>query len=150
MFRPNDPKPLPSGDGTRRYLCVEVTGKVDMSGQIPYKQMFAQAVAELRNPDCIYWFTSDDEREIQQHNSQYQQESAPELVLSQLFEPAAQHSRDNFWTTTAIQKELENHLKAADVPNLTNLGLLDPALAASEFQPELPRRSSVGSLGRSL
>ena len=113
--------------------------------QIPYKQMFAQAVAELRNPDCIYWFTSDDEREILQHNSQYQQESAPELVLSQIFEPATQHSRDCFWTTTAIQKELENHLKAADVPNLTNLGLLDPALAASEFQPESPRRSSAGS-----
>ena len=113
--------------------------------QIPYKQMFAQAVAELRNPDCIYWFTSDDEREIQQHNSQYQQESAPELVLSQIFEPATLHSRDNFWTTTAIQKELENHLKAADVPNLTNLGLLDPVLAASEFQPESPRRSSAGS-----
>ena len=94
-----------------------------MSGQIPYKQMFAQAVAELRNPDCIYWFTSDDEREIQQHNSQYQQESAPELVLSQIFEPATQHSRDCFWTTTAIQEELGNHLKAADVPNLTNLGL---------------------------
>ena len=102
VFRPNDPTPLPSGDGTRRYLCVEVTKKVDMSGQIPYKQMFAQAVAELRNPDCIYWFTSDDEREIQQHNSQYQQESAPELVLSQLFEPAAQHSRDNFWTAPAM------------------------------------------------
>ena len=119
----NDPTPLPSGDGTRRYLCVEVTKKVDMSGQIPYKQMFAQAVAELRNPDCIYWFTSDDEREIQQHNSQYQQESAPELVLSQIFEPVTQHSRDCFWTTTAIQEELGNHLKAADVPNLTNLGL---------------------------
>ena len=75
----NDPTPLPSGDGTRRYLCVEVTGKVDMSGQIPYKQMYAQAVAELRDADCIYWFTEDDEREIQQHNRQYQQESAPEF-----------------------------------------------------------------------
>ena len=117
----NDTTPLPSGDGTRRYLCIEVTGRVDMSGQIPYKQLYAQAVAELRAPDCIYWFTDDDEREIQQHNQQYQQESAPEQVLSQLFEPAKQHKRDFFWTTTAIQKELGKHLKAADVPNLTNL-----------------------------
>ena len=38
----NDIAPLPSGDGTRRYLCVEVTGMVDMSGRIPYKQMFAE------------------------------------------------------------------------------------------------------------
>ena len=119
----NDQTPLPSGDGTRRYLCVEVTKKVDMSGQIPYKQMYAQAVAELRDPDCIYWFTSDDEREIQRHNQQFQQESAPELALSQIFEPVQQHTNENFWTTTAIQQELKKHLRASDIPNLTNLGL---------------------------
>lgn len=119
----NDITPLPSGDGTRRYLCVEVTDKVDMSGRIPYKQMFAQAVSELRDSSCIYWFTSDDEQEIQRHNRLYQQESAPELVLSEIFEPVNQHKKENLWTTTAIQKELKNHLRASDIPNLTNLGL---------------------------
>ena len=119
----NDRSPLPSGDGTRRYLCVEVTGQADMSGQIPYRQMFAQAVNELSVNDCIYWFTAADEAEIQRHNSQYQQESAPEMVLSELFEPTPNRSRDHFWTTTAIQRELAKHLKAKDVPNLTNLGL---------------------------
>lgn len=118
----NDPTPLPSGDGTRRYLCIEVTGKVDMSGQIPYKQMFAQAVTELQDSDCIYWFTDVDEREIQNHNSHYQQESAPEMVLTQIFKPTQQHRQENFWTVTAIQKELTNHLKSGDVPNITNLG----------------------------
>ena len=119
----NDPTPLPSGDGTRRYLCVEVTGEADMSGQIPYKQLYAQAVTELKNPNCIYWFTTDDEREIQRHNSHYQQESAPEQVLTTLFEPSLIHKSDNFWRTTDIQAELRNHLKACDVPNLTILGL---------------------------
>ena len=119
----NDITPLPSGDGTRRYLCIEVTGRVDMSGRILYKQMYAQAVAELENPDCIYWFTDDDEREIQQHNRQYQQESAPEEVLTQLFKPTKQHKKENFWTTTTIQQELRKHLKAADVPSLNSLGL---------------------------
>ena len=130
----NDPTPLPSGDGTRRYLCIEVTGRVDMSGQIPYKQMFAQAVTELNRPDCIYWFTDDDEREIQEHNRRYQQESAPEMVLQQLFEPAKQHKKECFWTTTAIQKELENHLKASDVPNLVNLGAAIKKLRWQRFK----------------
>ena len=119
----NDPTPLPSGDGTRRYLCVEVTGKVDMSGQIPYKQMFAQAVSELRDKDCVYWFTSDDEQEIQRHNGHYQDESAPEMVLAQLFEPTEQHKSEYFWTTTAIQKELSKHLRSKDIPALKNLSL---------------------------
>ena len=119
----NDPSPLPSGDGTRRYLCIEVTGKVDMNGQIPYKQIFAQAVSELRQPGCIYWFTEDDEREIQDHNTYYQQESALEMVLSQLFEPTTLHKRENFWSTSAIQDELSNHLKSQDIPTLKNISL---------------------------
>ena len=118
----NDLSPLPSGDGTRRYLCVEVTGKADMSGHIPHKQMFAQAVSELYTASCVYWFTSEDEQEIQRHNSSYQQESTPEMVLSQLFEPTAQHKPENFWTVTAIQKELAKHLKAQDIPSLRGIG----------------------------
>ena len=117
----NDLTPLPSGDGTRRYLCIEVTDKVDMSGKIPYKQIFAQAVSELRQPNCVYWFTEDDENEIQRHNRIYQQESAPEIELSQLFEPTEQRKRENLWTTSAIQNELSNHLKSKDVPTLKNL-----------------------------
>ena len=118
----NDTTPLPSGDGTRRYLCIEVTGRVNMSGDIPYKQMYAQAVAELRDPECVYWFTNDDERDIQQHNSHYQQESTPEMLLKQFFMPSKVRKKDHFWTTSAIQQELRNHLKAVDVPNLTQLG----------------------------
>ena len=117
----NDPTPLPTGDGTRRYLCIEVKGRVDMTGLIPYQQLFAQAVTELEDPDCIYWFTAEDEREIQQHNQLFQQESVPEQVLTQYFEPATLHKKEFFWTTTAIQKELSLHLKAADVPTLVSL-----------------------------
>ena len=118
----NDPTPLPAGDGSRRYLCVEVMGQVDMSGRIPYKQMFAQAVHELNRSDCIYRFTSDDEQDIQEHNMRYQQESTMESVLPSIFVPTQDHKRENLWTVAAIQKELAKHLKANDVPNMTNLG----------------------------
>ena len=93
-----------------------------MSDHIPHKQMFAQAVAELYTASCVYWFTSEDEQEIQRHNSSYQQESAPEMVLSQLFEPTAQHKPEHFWTVTAILNELAKHLKAQDLPSLRGLG----------------------------
>ena len=93
-----------------------------MSGRIPYKQIFAQAVTELHDPDCIYWFTSEDEREIQIHNSQYQQESSVESVLTGIFEPATDRQKTHLWTVATIQKELSKRLKASDVPNLTRLG----------------------------
>ena len=125
----NDLTPLPSGDGSRRYLCVELTGAIDMDGRIPYKQLFAQAVTELRQPDCVYWFTSEDEQEIQRHNQRYQQESPIEMVLPTLFEPVRQHKREFLWTVTEIQQELAKRLKASDVPSLKNLGLALKKLA---------------------
>ena len=120
----NDPTPLPAGDGSRRYLCVEVTGPVDMSGRIPYKQLFAQAMTELRQRDCLYWFTSDDEARIQQHNRRYQQESSLEAVLQNLFEPSKDHKKEHFWQVTDIQQELLKHLKQMDIPNLITLGTI--------------------------
>ncbi len=120
----NDVTPLPSGDGTRRYLCIEVTGKVDMSGRIPYKQMFAQAVAELRDPDCIYWFTGDDEREIQQHNQRYQDVQPVEQLLPAIFAPTSEHKRQYLWQVKDVQKELEKHLRSSDIPSLKSLGAI--------------------------
>ena len=118
----NDPTPLSSAEGNRRYLCVEVKGEIDMSQRVPYKQMFAQAVTELSNPDCLYWFTSEDEREIREHNQSYMEESSAEGILPSLFEPTAEHARENLWRVIDIQNELSKHLKAKDVPNLKALG----------------------------
>ena len=136
----NDLTPLPAGDGSRRYLCVEVTGEVDMSGRIPYKQMYAQAVYELQVRDALYWFTSDDEQEIQRHNRPYQQASSIEEVLTNLFVPATDHQRENLWQVQDIQKELSKHLKASDVPNIIKLGKILKAL-------RWPRGGNTGTRG---
>ena len=119
----NDTTPLPSGDGSRRYLCVEVKGQVDMSSPIPYRQMFAQAMSELRERDCIYWFTSEDEREIQAHNANFQQHSSLQQVLEDFFEPAPEHSRQYFWPVLRIQQDLSKRLKTKDIPSLRELGV---------------------------
>ena len=117
----NDPTPLPADDGSRRYLCVEVTGEAKLPPTIPYRQMYAQAVSELED-GALYWFTSDDERSIQEHNRRYQQHSSVEQVLSALFAPAPEHRRRYFWQVLDIQKELEKHLKKSDVPTLKAIG----------------------------
>ena len=119
----NDPTPLSSGDGTRRFLCIKVTGAIDMDGRIPYQQMYAQAVAELKDRNCIYWFTSADEQQIQQHNSIFQQRLPIEEVLPSLFTPTDERRKENLWQVMDIQKTLRKHLKGSDVPNLKNLGL---------------------------
>ena len=124
----NDPTPLSSAEGNRRYLCIEVKGEIDMSERVPYKQMYAQAVAELNNPDCLYWFTSEDERDIREHNQSYMEESTAEGILPSLFEPSPLHSKEHLWQVIDIQGELTNHLKTNDVPSLKALSKAIKAL----------------------
>ena len=43
-------------------------------------------------------------------------------VLQSVFEPSKVHKKEYFWQVQTIQKELKNHLKASDIPNLRVLG----------------------------
>ena len=116
----NDPTPLCDPTGSRRYLCVEMTGVADMSGTINYRQMYAQAVWEIEH-GVQYWFDSDDEREIVAHNAKYQVRTTIEETLGNLFMPA-ERKKEHFMTTTEIQQQLRRQLLAADVPTLVKLG----------------------------
>ena len=136
----NDITPLPSGDGSRRYLCVEVTKAVDMGGRIPYKQMYAQAIYELRWKDALYWFTSDDECEIQQHNLHYQEVQPIEQLLPTILVPTSERKRQNLWQVKDVQKELEKHLRPSDIPTLKNLSTILKSL-------RWPKGSSNGTEG---
>ena len=116
----NEQRPLTDPTGSRRYLCVEMTGQADMEGRVPYKQMYAQAVSELRHGER-FWFDNDDERLIQEHNSRYQQLSTIDEVLNALF-VTADRRKEHFMTTTQIQQHLRKLLKAGDVPSIAKLG----------------------------
>lgn len=72
--------------GSRRFLCVEVAGKIDCSG-IEHKQIYAQLKQELLG-GARYWFTADEEAELQLHNETFQRRSLWDDLLCQLFRPA--------------------------------------------------------------
>ena len=116
----NDRQPLCDPTGSRRYLCVEVTGVADMTGKVNYKQMYAQVVWEIEH-GVQYWFSDDDERAITEHNQRYQLHTSIEEVLMAFYEPVSR-DKEHFLTTTAIQQQLRRHLQAADVPTLAKLG----------------------------
>ena len=100
----NDRQPLMDPTGSRRYLCVEMTGQADMSGRVNYRQMYAQAVWEIEHGEQ-YWFDNADEREITEHNLKYQMRTSVEEVLNSLFEPA-EHKKEHFMTATEISTYL--------------------------------------------
>lgn len=72
--------------GSRRFLCVEVKGKIDC-GHLAHKQIYAQLKQELLS-GARYWFTADEERQLQRHNEAFQRRSLSDELLCRLFRPA--------------------------------------------------------------
>ena len=124
----NDGEPLTDPTGSRRYLCCEVEGIIDTDTTLPYREMYAQAVSELRRGER-YWFSKEEEAEIERHNLTYRCQSAPETVLLSYFEPAPRR-KEYFIRAIDIQKALAQHVKSTDVPSIKTLTL---ALKACRF-----------------
>ena len=72
--------------GSRRFLCVEVTGKIDCEN-MDHAQIYAQLKAELKN-GARYWFSAEEERELQDHNQAFMCHSLMDEVLCKSFRPA--------------------------------------------------------------
>ncbi len=125
----NDREPLCDPTGSRRYLCCEIEGVIDTDTPVDYCQLYAQAIAELRQ-GAQWHFTKEEEAEIERHNQDYRYQSSPESVLLAWFEPA-ECNKKNFVKAIDIQNTLRQHLRPADVPSLKSLTL---ALKAAHFR----------------
>lgn len=128
----NERQPLNDTQGSRRYLCVEVTGMIDTDTPVNYQQLYAQAVWELDHGER-YWFTREEEAEIETHNMSFQNMSSAEVLLMMLYEPA-ERSRRNFLKAAdilaVIAEECRKRHLNKDVPNMRQLTM---ALRARGF-----------------
>jgi predicted P-loop ATPase len=115
----NEQEPLYDPTGSRRYICCEVEGVIDTDTPVPYRPMYAQAVAELRRGER-YWFSREEEAEMEGHNQAFRQQSSPEEVLLSYFMPA-ERRKEHFIRAVDIQKELKQHVKPIDLPSLKAL-----------------------------
>ena len=79
----NQKELLTDTTGSRRFLCVEVKGKIDCT--LPdYAQLYAQLKTELLNGER-YWFTSEEEKKIQEHNRMFYKFSPEQDVFFRCF-----------------------------------------------------------------
>ena len=124
----NEMEPLYDPTGSRRYLCCEVTGIIDTETPINHRAIYAQAVTELRG-GAQWYFSKNEENEIEHHNQNYRRQTTPETVLLSYFEPA-ERSKAHFMLAVDIQKELRRHVRMTDVPSIKKLTI---ALKACHF-----------------
>lgn len=74
---------LTDPSGSRRFICRLVESKIDVTG-ILHQQIYAQLKAELLRGER-YWFNSEEEQEIQQHNREFYKHSEEEDLIGCCF-----------------------------------------------------------------
>lgn len=58
--------------GSRRYLCVQLNGPIDISRPIDYPQLYAQALAAIHSGER-YWLNTEDEVRLSESNDDFRQ-----------------------------------------------------------------------------
>ena len=125
----NDPQPLTDPTGSRRYLCCLVSGQIDTDTPIDHRQLYAQAVSELRMGNAWH-FSKEEEQQIVQHNLQFRCLPTAETVLTAYYTPAPR-SKEYFVKTVDVLQVLRRKLPSTDVPSIKKLTL---ALRSCGFQ----------------
>ena len=88
--------------GSRRFLCVEIEHRIDCS-DIDLSQIYAQLKSELAAGER-YWFTPDEEQEIQRHNEAFYQVHPEEELFRNHFRSA---SADEAYEMLSLSEILE-------------------------------------------
>ena len=107
----NQKELLTDTTGSRRFLCVEVTHKIDCTPP-DYAQIYAQLKAELLAGDR-YWFSSEEEKEIQANNQTYYKHSPEQELFFKCFRIPSAEEEGIRLSSTDIFCRLQKRFPAA-------------------------------------
>lgn len=89
---------LTDPSGSRRFICIEVTGVIDTK-PMDYNQLYAQAMHEIDNGER-YWFNQQEERIMTENNRDFEQVTAEEQLFHRYFR-IADNDREGEWLSPA-------------------------------------------------
>ena len=117
----NSLTPLTDPTGSRRYICCPVTGVIDTEPTVNYRQLYAQAVYELRH-GARYWPDRDEECRMEAHNSGFQLVKTTDILLTDFFEPAPR-DKNCLMTFSDVVRILRERVATAEIPSRQALSL---------------------------
>ena len=92
---------LADPSGNRRFLDVELTGPIDVSGRLNYEQLYAQAMQALEQGEKSY-FDAQETAVIMQYNRQFEQISPIKQCFLEVFEPTNVPEKGEYMMAAAI------------------------------------------------
>ena len=117
----NQKELLTDTTGSRRFLCVEVKKKIDCT-RPDYAQLYVQLKAELLAGER-FWFTSEEEKEIQEHNRFFYRQSPEQEIFFRCFRLPKEGEEAMLLSPTEIFCRLQKKYPAAfRGSNVVNMG----------------------------
>ena len=107
----NQKELLTDTTGSRRFLCVEVKEKIDCTAP-DYAQLYAQLKAELLAGER-YWFTSEEEKEIQANNRPFYKALPEQEVFFKCFRLVEEGEQGILLSATEIFCRIQKRFPAA-------------------------------------
>ena len=98
---------LTDPSGSRRFICIEVTGVIDTNRPIDYEQLYAQAMYELEHGER-YWFDQEDEKIMMENNREFEQVPPEEQLFFRYFR-AAQPDEGEWLSPAEIMEDIQRN-----------------------------------------
>ena len=135
----NEQHPLTDPTGSRRFVCVEVTGLIDFADTLDHRQLYAQ-LRQMVIDGERYWLSDDETAVLISENDHYQRICALEEMIAETFHKPADGEKGQWLTVGEIYKLLSARYHSADMQqaSLTRIGRM---LSLPRFAFESKRRS---------
>ena len=133
----NNSHPLVDPSGSRRYLCVNVTGPIDFLTPIDHDQVYAQLRDELRR-GRRYWLNKTETTHLMEQNARFQEINTLEQMLLTCFRVPSPSS-----LSSSSSSSLGLTLKLLSLPEILSI-------LQDRFPKFQPGRNILRDIGSSL
>ena len=113
----NQQKPLVDPTGSRRFVCVGVTGNIDFTDNLNHKQLFAQALY-LFNQGERFWLDDDEIKVLIQENEPFQHINDLVEMIGETFRKP-KDGEGRWWGTMEILSTLASRYPYFDAKRAT-------------------------------
>ena len=137
----NQQKPLVDPTGSRRFVCVGVTGNINFEDNLDHRQLFAQALHLFNNGER-HWLNDDEINVLIAENEPYQKiNDLVEMIAETFRKPKPEETIAKGWTLEEIRSLLAQ--RYANFDPKTSFIKLGLALSNQQFGFESKRNSKM-------
>ena len=97
---------LTDPSGSRRFICIEVTGPIQTNVTINYRQLYAQAMHDIMKGER-YWLDDTDEAIVKEYNREFERADPLEELFLCHFRGAEESEEGEWLTAMQIFNDLQ-------------------------------------------